>query len=106
MAMYIPQLWHFQQNDVAEMLQGLHENDVSFEELIKIDHAFHHADPLYDGGLSFIDRINDKIGRFHPNWNIENIKQYIRDSEKPSLEYILVISAMFSRPGMIAYYGV
>jgi len=106
MAMYIPQPWQFQEHDVAEMLQGLNENDVSFEQLIKIDYAFHHTDPLYDGGLSFIDRIDDKIGKFHPNWNIQNIKQHVRNAENPSLEYILVVSAMLSQPGMIAYYGV
>ena len=106
MTMYVAEPWHFQQNDVAEMLFDLKDEDVSFEELIKIDYAFHHTDPLYDGGLSFIDRINDKIGRFHPAWNIDNIKQHIRDAQNPQLEYILVVSAMFTRPGMIAYYGV
>jgi hypothetical protein len=106
MTMYVAQLWQYQENDVAKMLFDLKDEDVSFEELIKIDYFFHHTDPSYDGGLSFLDRIAAKIGRFHPAWNIENIKQHIRDAENPQLEYILVVSSMFSRPGMIAYYGV
>ena len=106
MTMYVPEPWHFKENDVAEMLFDLKDEDVSFEELIKIDYAFHNTDPSYDGGLSFLDRIAAKIGRFHPNWNIDNIKQHVRDAETPQLEYIIVVSSMFSRAGMLRYYGV
>lgn len=86
-------------------IQDTREEAITPLLLIKIDHFYNMHLDTYDGGLSFLDRISAKIGRFHWYWNIEALKQRIRLSRTPSLEYVAVISEMFSGKGMIAYYG-
>lgn len=105
MTMYIDQLYQLTKDEISELIEKL-DNNASWLDLIKIDYAFYHNDPNYDGGLSFLDRIAAKIGRFNPNWNIQEMKQQIRDSDTPTLEYIVTIAEMFEKPSMIAYYGV
>ena len=89
---------------VSQEIQDVPE--VHSKLLIKIDYAYHCHSPNYDDGLSFLDRIAAKIGRFNPNWDIQEMKQQIRDSDTPRQEYVQIIEKMFENPGMIAYYGV
>lgn len=107
--MYVPDELQIKSKDELHYeISGTIEEDISPVLLIKIDYCYHNKHDTYDDGLSFLDRINAKIGRFHPNWswNIVNMKERIRLSANPTLEYVSVISEMFSRDGMIAFYGI
>ena len=61
-----------------------------WEVFLMIDYNNHHKDNDYDGGLSFINRIYDKLGWYHTEWNVEEI----RNSIKTKKDYISAISDM------------
>jgi hypothetical protein len=104
--MYVPQeLQIFCAEKLEHKIQNTPEDKVSPLLLIEIDHFYNMHLSNYEGGLSFLDRANAKIGRFHPDWNIEKMKDRIHASPTPQLEYVAVISQMFAGKGMIAYYG-
>ena len=104
--MYVPQeLQMFCIDKLEHEIQNTPEENITPLLLIKIDNFYNMHLDSYDGGLSFLDRISAKIGRFHWYWKIEHMKQRIRLSRTPSLEYVAVISEMFSNKGMIEYYG-
>jgi len=104
--MYVPQeLQVFCIEKLEHEITNTPEEKVSPLLLIKIDHFYNMHLDTYDGGLSFLDRINAKIGRFYPDWKIENMKDRIHSSSNPQLEYVGMISQMFAGKGMLAYYG-
>jgi hypothetical protein len=105
--MYVPQdLQIFCEEKLNHKIQNTPEEKVTPLLLIEIDHFYNMHLSTYEGGLSFLDRINAKIGRFHPDWKIEAMKDRIHSSRNPQLEYVSTISAMFAGKGMIAYYGI
>lgn len=73
--------------------------------LIMIDYLYHRNDTNYDNGLSFLDRIYAKIGQFHPNWVIDQLKNLIVNSNGPEKTYEEVIEMMFKNPSDCVYYG-
>lgn len=104
--MYVPQeLQVFCIDKLENEIQNTPEEKITPLLLIKIDHFYNLHLDSYDGGLSFLDRIYAKIGRFHWYWKIEDMKQRIRLSRTPSLEYVSTISEMFAGKGMMSYYG-
>jgi len=106
MSYVLQQLQEYYGYNIEAEIEATPESKVGAALLIKIDHHHNrHSRESYDNGLSFIDRINAKIGRFHPEWDIEAMKQQIRSSLYPQLEYVAVVSQMFAKKGMIAYYG-
>jgi len=103
---YVPQeLQVFCGEKLEHEITNTSEEKVTPLLLIKIDHFYHMHLSNYEGGLSFLDRINAKIGQFHSNWKIEAMKDRIHSSSNPQLEYISTISQMFAGKGMMAYYG-
>jgi len=104
--MYVPDYLRLSMEQVDDKLANMQEEDpISAKLLIEVDYAFHSNDANYDGGLSFIDRIFEKIGHFHPHWNVNEIKQQIMTADDRENEYVDRIIAMFDRPGMKEYYG-
>lgn len=104
--MYVPDYLRLSMEQVDDKLANMQEEDpISAKLLIEVDYAFHSNDVNYDGGLSFIDRIFEKIGHFHPHWNVNEIKQQIMTADDRENEYVDRIIAMFDRPGMKEYYG-
>ena len=104
--MYVPQeLQVFCGEKLEHEITNTPEEKITPLLLIKIDHFYNMHLSAYEGGLSFLDRINAKIGRFHSDWKIENMKDRIHASPNPQLEYVSTVSAMFAGKGMIAYYG-
>ena len=104
--MYVPDYLRLTIQQVNDKISNMQEGDpVNAKQLIEIDHAYHKDEQNYNGGLSFIDRIFGKIGRFHPNWNVIEMKQEIMTSDDRENAYVDRIIAMFDRPGMIEFYG-
>ena len=80
--------------------------DFSWMDLLMSDYVYHHHEPNYEGGLSFLDRLKKKLGHRHPNWDIDAFKDWIRTHvENPTSAYALVISDMLERPEDLEYYG-
>jgi len=105
--MYVPDYLRLSIQEVTDKLSNMQEQDpINPKLLIEIDYAFHSNDADYDDGLSFINRIFEKIGRFHPHWDVNEIKQEIMTADNRENAYVDRIIAMFDRAGMIAYYGV
>ena len=104
--MYVPEHLRLSVQEVTDKIGNIEEGEfIHAKLLIEIDYAFHHDDQNYNGGLSFIDRIFEKIGRFHPNWNANEIKQNIMTADDRENAYVDQIIAMFDIPGMKEYYG-
>ncbi len=77
-----------------------------WSDILTIDYFYHNHMPNYDGGLSFFDRLDKKIGRFHENWDIEGFKRIIRGSNNPVSVYEDIVKYMLEDPNDINYYGV
>jgi hypothetical protein len=104
--MYVPEDLRLSIQQVGDKIANMEEGEfIHAKRFIEIDYAYHSQDANYDGGLSFIDRIFDKIGHFHPHWNMIEMKQDIMTADDRENAYVDRIIAMFDRPGMKEYYG-
>ncbi len=103
--MYVEQNYHLTHQELDNHLRNVGDN-VSWCDLLMVDYVYHNQEQNYDAGLSFIDRLIRKLGRFHPEWNSDNIKDRIRNANYPQGEYVRVIQEMLNDPSDIAYYGV
>lgn len=101
---YVPENYKLNNGDFQIFIDNL--IDPTWKDLLIIDFMFNHEKPDYDEGLSFLDRLHQKLGRFHPDWDIVLLKNRICSSENPQEEYINVIMLMLSSDSDIAYYGV
>lgn len=106
--MYVPQDLRVSKDNLTNEINQLGEDELATVQLlVKVDYVYHHHENNYDGGLSFLDRINRKLGRFQDNnWDIQQMKDQIRNSNNPHGEYMWVIGQMFSDVRNIAIYGV
>lgn len=77
-----------------------------WSDLLTIDHFYYHHEANYDNGMSFIDRIDKKLGSFHPEWDVKAMKEYILSSLDPPSVYIRTIRYMLSDPLDVVYYGI
>jgi hypothetical protein len=81
-------------------------SDIDWKHLLMADYVYHHQDADYDGGLSFLDRLNKKLGHRHSDWDIDAFKDWIRTHvESPTSAYALVISDMLANHEDVEYYG-
>lgn len=89
--MFVPKIYR---SILGEELEEYVYNEVSnmfyWEVLLMIDYNNHHDDDDYDGGLSFINRIQAKVGWFHTEWNVEALRKNVLSQK----DYIHVISSM------------
>lgn len=106
--MYVPSNFQINKYYMDVMLNTMDENTlITWEHLLMIDHAYHCDDIDYCGGLSFIHRIIKKIGFRHPEWDVDEITEYIEslDPNKRSLAYTEIIQDMLHRYEDVVYYG-
>lgn len=108
--MFVPVNLRFTQQKLDETMSLLHDEnnevtDVPYKLLIAVDYIYHHNHNNYDDGLSFLDRLNQKLGQFHPEWNIQEMKQEIEHSLDPQGKYLSTIAKMLSNSADRMYYG-
>ena len=105
--MYVPINYQINSaNEIEAFVSNLNERYPTWSDLITIDYFYHHHMPDYDGGLSFLDRIHKKLGKFHPEWNIADLKSVVRHAQHPVSVYADIIAYMFNEPRDILYYGI
>jgi hypothetical protein len=93
-------------DEMSSFVQTFNESSPTWSDLLTIDYFYHHHEHNYDYGISFIDRIYKKLGRFHPEWNIPQMKAYIYKSLDPVSVYTHTIEYMLSDPTDVLYYGI
>lgn len=91
--------------EMDEFVSMLNEINPTWRDLLIIDYFYYNHMGDYDGGLSFFDRIHAKVGRFHPEWNITEFKEIVKNSHDKEKAYIQILQRMFSDPIDIEYYG-
>lgn len=99
--MFVSQNFRVSKAYITNLLQ---DEEVTWRHLIMIDYAYHHEDANYEEGLSFFDRLYTKLGRFHPEWNIQEMKQDVEDAPNQQEMYSSIIANMLDAND-IAYYG-
>jgi hypothetical protein len=105
--MYVPTNYQINNaNEIEVFVSNLNERHPTWSDLITIDYFYHHHMPDYDGGLSFLDRINKKLGEFHPEWNIADLKNGIRHAQYPVSVYADIIAYMLASQLDIHAYGI
>jgi len=93
-------------SEIRSMLADMQNIDITAEFLLMIDYAYHNTDNDYDDGLSFLNRLQSKLsGAFPIQWNIQNLKKFIRESPNPSEMFVDVLNEILTDE-MITYYGV
>lgn len=101
--MYVPMYYRLSIDAVDSMIYSWGDSHVvTWFDLMAIDYAHHHKDIDYDGGMSFIYRIYNKLHHLHPFWNINILTGDITDSNS----YTLRVAALFRDQADIDYYGV
>jgi hypothetical protein len=75
---------------------------IKWQHLVTLDYIHHHNDEDYDGGLSFLDRLNKKLGHKHSEWDIPAFKEDIRSE---TVYYNDIIMFMLEQQEDIDYYG-
>jgi hypothetical protein len=92
--------------EIQEILNDVQDNDITPEVLLAIDFAYHNTDANYNHGLSFLDRIYEKLSRyFDIQWNVENLKSTIQASNIPSTTFVDILNEILT-PEMVVCYGV
>ena len=77
------------------------------EILLMIDYAYYHEDPNYEGGLSFLNRLHNKLSKyFVVNWPLDLMKNTIRNSPKPSDAFLNMLGIMLDNEEMLECYGI
>ncbi len=108
--MFVPEFLRFNQEKLDEtmnLLKNANDEvaDVPYRLLIAVDYIYHNADNDYDDGLSFLDRLNNKLGAFHPEWDIQAMKTEIEHSLNPQSKYLKTVASMLSNASDRMYYG-
>jgi hypothetical protein len=93
-----------------EQLQWLDfGNTITWRELLMIDYFEHHNDLDYDEGLSFIDRLYNKLPNVRKQWNtIDTIKNLVTTafSQKEKQDnYLWVIRLVLINKSDVVSYG-
>jgi len=105
--MYVSPKFRINTSDqINAFISSLNETQATWSDLITIDYFYNNHMPDYDYGLSFLDRIHKKIGQFHPEWNIDDLKNSIRYARNPVGVYSDIIQYMFNDPRDVLYYGI
>lgn len=105
--MYVPTNYQLHSaDDVAAFVKTFDKVIPVWSDLITLDYFYNNHSTDYDGGLSFIDRLNKKIGQFHPNWDIDGFKKIVRISSNPQSTYVDIIKYMLEDPHDVFYYGI
>ncbi len=84
--------------EMDEFIARLNEIYPTWRDLLIVDYFYYSHTADYDGGLSFFDRINAKIGRFHPEWNIGEFKELVRTADNKEMTYNHIIQIMYMDP--------
>jgi hypothetical protein len=105
--MYVPTKYQMHNADeVATFIKRFEKVAPVWSDLLTIDYFYNHHSADYDGGLSFIDRLNKKIGHLHPNWDITGLKRIIRRSDSPQCIYVDIIKYLLDDRQDVFYYGI
>lgn len=104
---YIPNKFKVTKEQFDEIYNSLGENDATWETLLMADYAYHHQDSDYNNGLSFMDRLEKKIGKFHPEWDIGEYYDLVELCKYDKAEqFASIIQEMLTNPSDVMYYGV
>jgi hypothetical protein len=91
--------------EVASMIAKFDKDEPTWYNILMIDYFYHNHEVNYDGGLSFLDRLNKKIGHLHPDWNIEELKTTIRNANNPVAVYSDIVEYMLGEARDLLLYG-
>lgn len=101
--MFVPIYYRLSIEAVDSMIYSWNaQHRLTWGDLLAIDYAQNHSTSTYMGGLSFIDRLYDRLHVNHPFWNREMLKASVKDDAS----YITTISAMLASQLDIDAYGI
>jgi hypothetical protein len=105
--MYVPTKFQIHTTeDMSNFLETFDETKPLWSNLLMLDYFYNHHMPNYDGGLSFIDRLINKLGFGHDDWDAHYIKSYIVNAADSSEAYVEIIQEMLENEQDIACYGI
>jgi hypothetical protein len=105
---YVSEYYHVSIPAINQFLEEVDDDNYvpGWEVLLKIDYAYHHDNDHYDGGLSFINRIYEKLRYRHPQWSAIAFRHRIIQADDPEYEYLSVISEMLADEQDRIIYGI
>lgn len=90
-----------------ELEDPLSQNDITLSDIVKVHYAYTHDKPDFDGGLNLFDKLKKKLNLYYSNvknWNLTEMKDRIRNSAYPDIEFMLVLDEILMQD-MINCYG-
>lgn len=103
--MYVPQEFQVTKCMLKDHITSLGDAIASAQLILMVDYVYHHDDADYDGGLSFLDRLYKKLHGSHPNWNVNDMKDMIRNANDKHSEYMDMIENMLMTESDRVCYG-
>lgn len=95
----------YKANEIEVFIQRFNESALTWSDVLTLDYFYYHHTADYDGGLSFFDRLDKKLGRFHTNWDIKGFKKIVRNSDNPVGVYEDIVKYLLDNQNEINYYG-
>jgi hypothetical protein len=107
MILLIPEKYRKTREEITQMLSSNNEIKLTPKILLMIDYAYYHDDPNYGDGLSFLDRLHNKLSNyFNVNWPLDIMKNTIRNAPKPFDAFLNVLYIMLDNQEIMEFYGI
>jgi hypothetical protein len=107
MKLVIPEKYCKTREEIRAMLSAKNKIKLTPEILLMIDYAYYHDDPNYEDGLSFLDRLYNKLSKyFNVNWPLDIMKNTIRNAPNPFDAFLNVLGIMLDNQEMMECYGI
>jgi hypothetical protein len=104
--MYVSRNFAVAEQELIDAVSDIQEpSDIEWKHLLMADYVYHHEDSDYDGGLSFLDRLQKKLGYRHPDWDIPTFKEWIVSHENQESAYQRIVMEMLENHEDVEYYG-
>ena len=105
-AMYVSQNFAIDEQELIDAVTNIREpSDIDWKHLLMADYVYHHEDSDYDGGLSFLDRLQKKLGHKHQDWDVQAFKDWIITHDNIESAYQRIVMEMLENHEDVEYYG-
>lgn len=104
MTIYIPNYLRATHDEAVEIGE---KDSITLNDLIRLHYSYYHNFHDFDGGLNIFDQLKKKLSLYYNNvnnWNINKIKEEIRNSCHPENEFMMILDEILTQD-MIDCYG-
>jgi hypothetical protein len=85
-------------------ISAMNSESATVELIVAIHHGCKYKEPTFDGGLSLLNDLYNKLSMYYSlNWNVDDMKRQIRESNDCQEEYMNVLRSILTEEMMECY---